>query len=168
MSTSSSYAFLFLMVLSCLTLCSCCTENVQVAVPGDVVFVHYRGTLEDGTVFDSSFGRDPLQFTLGDGTMIAGFDRAVEGMAVGSIKTVTIPFDEAYGPYSEDLVIVVSRDVFQEDAVPEIGQRVRLSNGSMIMDMTVIALANGNVTLDGNLPLAGENLTFTLELVKIL
>ena len=94
------------------------------ATSGDSVKIHYTGTLEDGTTFDSSKGRDPLGFTLGSGQVIAGFDEAVTGMEVGEKKTVTIPADKAYGQRNEEMVITVPRDQIPPDIKPEVGQQL--------------------------------------------
>lgn len=135
---------------------------------GDTVSVHYTGKLSDGTVFDSSTNADPIQFILGEGQVIPGFDEAIQGMAVGDKKTVVIPAEEAYGPHDADLVAVVDRDQIPEDLDPEIGQQLEVSfedGGSSIV--TITAVAESNVTLDANHPLAGKELTFELELVHI-
>jgi len=96
--------------------------GAAVAKTGDTVQVNYTGKLADGTVFDSSAGREPLQFTLGKGETIPGFEKAVLGMKVGEKKTVTIPADEAYGPHLDDMVVEVSRDRIRSDAEPHVGQ----------------------------------------------
>jgi peptidylprolyl isomerase len=134
------------------------------ATKGQCVKVHYRGTLQDGTEFDSSDGRDPLEFTLGEGQVIPGFEQAVEGMEVGEKKTVTIPADEAYGKRFDEAVQQVPRTIFPEE--PEVGEIVSLmtQEGQEVM-ATVAGLADTEVTLDFNHPLAGEDLTFELELV---
>jgi peptidylprolyl isomerase len=136
---------------------------------GDTVQVNYTGKLADGTVFDSSVGRDPLEFTLGAGNMIPGFEKAVLGMKVGEKKTVTIPSDEAYGPHLDELVIGVSRDRLPADTEPKVGQMLSATgqNGEAIR-FTITGISdNGTVTLDANHPLAGKDLTFDIELVKI-
>jgi peptidylprolyl isomerase len=148
--------------------CCGCTEEVRVAAEGDQVSVNYKGMLDDGTVFDSSFGGEPLEFTIGDGTLISGFDTAVRGMAVGEVKTVPLPYDEAYGPYYDELVIIVPISVFGENSTPEIGQTARLTGDDSLITATVTNISGTNVTLDANHRLAGENLTFTIELVDII
>jgi peptidylprolyl isomerase len=137
------------------------------AAEGDTVTVNYTGTLDDGTVFDSTVGGDPLTFVIGDGTMIEGFDKAVRGMKVGEIKTVTIPADEAYGEYYEDLVIVLDREELPDDIV--VGQQLMLRSAEAEVwhYFTVIDISDTEVTLDGNVKLAGEDLTFEIELVSI-
>lgn len=135
---------------------------------GDTVQVHYTGKLEDGTVFDTSTNRDPLQFTIGEGQIIPGFEQAVVGMNPGESKTVTIPMDQAYGPHREEMVLEVDRKQFPEHLNPEVGQQlqVRQQNGQTMI-VTVVEVSDTNVTLDANHPLAGENLTFDIHLVGI-
>lgn len=135
---------------------------------GDTVQVHYTGKLEDGTVFDTSTNRDPLQFTIGEGQIIPGFEQAVVGMNPGESKTVTIPMDQAYGPHREEMVLEVDRKQFPEHLNPEVGQQlqVRQQNGQTMI-VTVVEVSETNVTLDANHPLAGEDLTFDIHLVGI-
>lgn len=132
----------------------------------DRVRVHYEGTLNDGTVFDSSEGREPLEFVVGSGAVIGGFDSAVMGMAEGESKEVSIPCGEAYGPWSEELVFNVPRDAFPFE--PEEGMVVRLSLPSgEDMAATVCEADDQTVTLDANHPLAGKDLNFRITLVGI-
>ncbi|MBC7266758.1 MAG: peptidylprolyl isomerase [Anaerosomatales bacterium] len=136
---------------------------------GDTVTVHYRGTLEDGTVFDSSEGRAPLLFTLGEGDVIPGFEAAVLGLEVGEKATATIPPEEAYGPRYEEAVQEVPIDLFGE-AAPEIGDVVSvIADDGTQLAATVSAISDDlmTVTLDFNHPLAGRTLTFEIELVEI-
>jgi peptidylprolyl isomerase len=144
-------------------------EVSQQAQVGDTVKVEYTGTLEDGTEFDSSFGREPLEFTVGDGSMIPGFDQAVRGMEPGESKVVVIPADDAYGSHRDDLIIDVSRDAFAEGLDPQVGQQLtmRQSDGREI-PVTVIAANETAVTLDANHRLAGKDLTFDILLLEIL
>lgn len=137
------------------------------AQTGDTVSVHYTGTLADGSVFDSSRGRDPLEFTVGAGRVIPGFDSAVAGMAVGEEKTVVIPADQAYGAHRPELMVEVDRAQFPAGLKPEIGQQLQLSRGGQLFVVTVRDVSDGSVLLDGNHPLAGEDLTFALELVGV-
>ena len=142
--------------------------NAPQAGNGDTVQVNYTGKLADGTVFDSSIGREPLEFTLGTGQVIPGFEKAVLGMKVGEKKTVTIPVDEAYGPHHDDLVAEVPREKLPEDITPEVGQQLgvkRTDGGTSIV--TIISVSDNAVTIDANHPLAGKDLTFEIELVKI-
>lgn len=138
------------------------------AKSGDKVSVHYKGTLDDGTVFDSSEGRAPLSFTVGSGQLIRGFDQAVEGMAVGETRKVTVPAEDAYGEHDERLVHGVERAAFPPDLELEVGRvlSVRGPNGDP-MRLTIVEIENDEVTLDGNHPLAGEDLTFEISLVTI-
>ena len=136
------------------------------AQDGDTVKVHYTGTLSDGTQFDSSAGRDPLEFTLGAGNVIAGFDDAARGMSVGEKKTVTIPAAQAYGEQRPELVQEIERSMLPEDLDVEIGTRLR-TGGDEPMIVVVTALSDSSVTLDGNHDLAGQDLTFAIELVGI-
>lgn len=135
---------------------------------GDRVRVHYTGTLEDGEVFDSSQGQEPLQFTVGSGEVIPGFESAVLGMSPGERKTITIPSDEAYGPHRDEMLLSVPRDQFPAEADPHVGDGliVGTSDGQQI-PVTIYALEEDTIVLDANHPLAGEDLTFELELVGI-
>jgi peptidylprolyl isomerase len=137
------------------------------AAEGDTVTVNYTGTLDDGTVFDSTEGGDPLTFVIGDGTMIEGFDEAVRGMKVGEIKTVTIPADEAYGEYQEGMIVVLDREGLPDDI--EVGQQLMLQNVETEewRYFTIIDISDTEVTLDANYELAGEDLTFEIEMVSI-
>lgn len=138
------------------------------AKKGDSVKIHYTGTLADGTVFDSSEGRNPLEFTIGDGKVIQGFEEAVIGMNRGETKEVTIPMDKAYGQRNEELVMEFARDQFPPHIVPELNQRIQMGgpDGQMII-VTVVGITDDAVKLDANPPLAGKDLTFKLELVDI-
>lgn len=137
-------------------------EEGRVAQTGDTVSLHYRGTLDDGSEFDSSAGRDPLTFTVGAGQVIAGFDEAVKGMAVGEKKTFRLEPEEAYGERSEDLIITVPAENAPEGLQP--GQQVALGNAPA----TVVSIGeNGDVVVDANHALAGQALTFDVELVSI-
>jgi len=137
------------------------------AADGSMVKVHYTGTLDDGTVFDSSREREPLEFTLGEGRVIPGFEAAVKDMEVGQSKTVTIPADEAYGQYRNDLLVPIEKRHLPKGLEPEIGQRLQMqkANGEMSI-VTVTEVAEDKITIDANHPLAGKNLTFELELVE--
>jgi peptidylprolyl isomerase len=137
------------------------------AKAGDTVRVHYSGSLDDGTVFDSSKGGEPIEFTLGQGAVIEGFERAVAGMRVGETRTVTLPPEEAYGAVHQELVIRVERSRMPPDVAPQPGMvlEVRLENGNTAR-VTVTDMDEQSVTLDGNHPLAGESLTFEIELVQ--
>ncbi|MDP8262504.1 MAG: peptidylprolyl isomerase [Candidatus Ancaeobacter aquaticus] len=135
---------------------------------GDTVKVHYTGTLKEGKEFDSSKGRDPLQFALGTGTVIPGFEEAVEGMAKGDKKSVAIPFDKAYGPRKEEMVFEVEKKQFNADIDPEIGQQLEVKReGMQPLFVTVKDISETKVTLDANHPLAGADLTFEIEVIEI-
>jgi peptidylprolyl isomerase len=137
------------------------------AQPGNTVRVHYTGRLDDDRVFDSSQGRDPLEFTVGQGRVIPGFEEAVVGMEVGEEKTVKIPADRAYGPHRDEMVAEVSRSQIPAEIDPEVGQQLRMSQQGQSFVVTVTDVNDSTVTIDGNHPLAGEDLTFELELVEI-
>jgi peptidylprolyl isomerase len=137
------------------------------AKSGDTVRIHYTGTLEDGTVFDSSEGQQPLEVTLGSGEVIPGFEAAIQGMEPGQKKEVTIPSDDAYGAHRSDWVLVIGREDFPDHIEPEVGQQLQLSQGGQSFVVTVTDVTEASVTLDANHPLAGKDLTFELELVEI-
>jgi FKBP-type peptidyl-prolyl cis-trans isomerase 2 len=135
---------------------------------GDTVRVHYHGKLNDGTTFDSSEGREPLEFEVGSGNVIAGFDSGVTGMQVGEKKTINIPVDEAYGQKQDDLLMEFPLDRFPADMQPEVGMQLNMSNGAgQNFPVVIREVREDSVVLDANHPLAGEELTFDLELVEI-
>jgi peptidylprolyl isomerase len=140
---------------------------MQSAKSGDTVRVHYTGKLDDGSVFDSSEGRDPLEFQLGGGQVIPGFEQAVEGMSPGDERSVTIAADEAYGPRRDELVLVVPRTELPAEMQPELGQQLQLSQDGQSFIVTVADVNESEIILDANHPLAGEELTFELQLVDI-
>ena len=133
---------------------------------GDTVKVHYTGKLEDGTVFDTSKGREPLQFAIGEHQVIAGFEEAVVGMSEGQEKTAEIPAGQAYGQRDERLVTAVDRDRMPPDLSLNDRLQVRRPDGKAFV-VTVTGLSEQNATLDANHPLAGKDLTFDIELVGI-
>ena len=138
------------------------------AKAGDTVKIHYTGTLDDGTQFDSSAGRDPLEFELGGGQVIPGFDKAVEGMAVGDNKSVRIEAEDAYGQRHEQLVQEVPRSALPEDLTPEVGMALQSqSPDGRMMVLTVTSVEDDSITVDANHPLAGQPLNFDIELVEI-
>lgn len=134
---------------------------------GDKVRVHYTGTLADGTVFDSSRERDPLEFTLGKGMLIPGFEAAVEGHEAGETVTVTIPPDQAYGDADPELVFTVARAQVPSHIPLEAGVPLQLSNEQGQMDVTITEVGADEITLDANHPLAGKELTFEIEIVEV-
>jgi peptidylprolyl isomerase len=138
------------------------------AKTGDVVKVHYTGKLGDGTVFDSSANREPLQFKIGEGQLIADFEQALVGMNPGDSKTVQIAADNAYGPYHEEMVIELDRKDLPENLEPKVDQKlqVRQDSGQEFV-VTVTAVTEKSITLDGNHPLAGKDLTFDIQLSEI-
>jgi len=138
------------------------------AKSGDSVHVHYTGKLADGSVFDSSKGRDPLTFQLGKGQVVPGFDKAVTGMKVGERRTETFPVDQAYGPRVENLVFTIPRDNLPPGYDPDVGEMLGMeTRDGRQMDVVVIHSDQSVVKVDANHPLAGEDLTFEIELVKI-
>ena len=138
------------------------------AKAGDTVKIHYTGTLEDGSTFDSSQGREPLEFELGSGQVIPGFDNAVDGMTVGEKKTVNIPAAEAYGEHQPERVQKVPRNALPPEITPEVGMPLMATdpNGAQ-MQFTITEMDDESITVDGNHPLAGKDLNFELELVSI-
>jgi peptidylprolyl isomerase len=134
---------------------------------GNTVKVHYTGKLEDGTEFDSSKDRAPLEFTIGTGMIIPGFEQAVIGMSPGEAKTAKIAAAEAYGPHRQDQVFVVERSKFPDHITPQLGQRLEIRQTEGTIDVTVTSVTESDVTLDANHPLAGQDLIFDIELVEV-
>ena len=168
MALKRSLAIIGLILISIVVMTGCAGEGGQKVKDGDTVKVHYTGTLEDGTVFDTSREREPLEFTLGQGQLIAGFENAVLGMAVGDIKTVTFPPEEAYGEVREELIIKMAREQFPEDMELQTGQKLQLqSTDGQTFVATVLEITDSEVTVDANHPLAGKDLTFEIEVVEI-
>jgi len=142
---------------------------MQQVKKGDKVKVHYHGRLNNGETFDKSEGREPLEFEVGSGMVIKGFDDGVTGMAVGDKKTVNIPFDQAYGPRNADMMIEMPKDRFPKDMEIEVGMPLAMSDGQGQQFQVVIAeIKDDVVILDANHPLAGHDLIFDLELVEII
>lgn len=152
--SGSLLIFLALMVTGC---------GPKMAKTGDTVKVHYTGKLADGTIFDTSVGSEPYEFTLGQGQTISGFEQAVIGMKVGETKTFTLTADQAYGQRQEDLVFEVGRDKLSPDIKLEVGMMLQGSEGVV----TIIKVSETTITVDANHPLAGQDLTFDVELVEI-
>lgn len=138
------------------------------AQQGDTVQVHYTGRLDDGTIFDSSIEREPIEFTIGQRQLIPGFERAVVGLSPGDSTEVTIESEEAYGPYREEMVVEVGKDQLPPDLPASVGQQLemRQPNGESIA-VRISNVSDASVTLDANHPLAGKDLTFDLQLVAI-
>ena len=134
----------------------------------DTVKVHYTGKLDDGTVFDTSSNREPIEFKIGGGKIIDGFEQALLGMKVGDSTTVNIPSDKAYGEYKEEMMLEIGRDQLPPDLDPEVGQKLQLTQADdKMIIVTVTELSESKVTLDANHPLAGQNLNFEIELVEL-
>ncbi|MDA8170415.1 MAG: peptidylprolyl isomerase [Nitrospiraceae bacterium] len=143
-------------------------NNSRKAHSGDTVKVHYTGKFDDGSVFDSSKDREPLQFTLGKGGLIKGFEEAVEGMAEGEAKAVKIPSDKGYGLRMEELVFKVKKEVFPPAIEKKIGALLELRQpDGGIMEVQISDITEDCVVLDGNHPLAGKDLLFEIEVVEI-
>jgi FKBP-type peptidyl-prolyl cis-trans isomerase 2 len=135
---------------------------------GDKVKVHYHGKLRNGETFDSSQGREPLEFTVGGGQVIKGFDDGVKGMQVGDKRTVEIGVGDAYGEKNEDMIIEFPKEQFPPDMKPEAGMQLMMNNGQGQQFPVVIKeVREESVLLDANHPLAGEDLIFDIELVEI-
>jgi peptidylprolyl isomerase len=165
-------AFLCVLFTVLLMSTGCTTSKSEQSIPtaqrGDTVKVNYTGKLDNGEIFDSSVGGEPIEFTVGDGQLISGFDQTVEGMEVNEIKTVTIPAQEAYGLYDDTLIEEVDRSLMPTDIPLQVGQKLQSQapDGSTMI-VTVVSFTDDKVTLDQNHPLAGKNLTFEIELVSI-
>ncbi|MEJ6397074.1 FKBP-type peptidyl-prolyl cis-trans isomerase [Yoonia sp. 208BN28-4] len=141
---------------------------MSTAQKGDTVQIHYTGTLSDGTVFDSSQGRDPLEFEVGSGMIIPGLDVAIPGMAVGDKKIVEIPCDQAYGEVNPENRQAVPRDQFPDDIPMEVGTQLQMQTpDGRAMMVTIAEVVDTEVTLDANHALAGKDLTFDVEMVAI-
>ena len=136
---------------------------------GDKVRVHYTGKIEDGTVFDSSMDREPLEFTLGETGIIPGFQEMIVGMNPGDSKTDTIPSEKAYGEHVEEMVVAIERAKLPEDLDPEVGQYLQLSRpDGQVIPVHITGIDQTTITIDANHPLAGEDLIFEVELLEIL
>jgi len=138
------------------------------AKQGDNVKVEYTGRLQDGTVFDTSVNREPLEFTIGGGQIIPDFEDAVVGMKTGEAKTITVAAARAYGHRNDDMVVAIDRNQFPADISPEVGEQleIRQPDGRVAV-VTVAEVTDKAITLDANHPLAGEDLTFDIELVDV-
>ncbi|HDP26080.1 MAG TPA: peptidylprolyl isomerase [Deltaproteobacteria bacterium] len=135
---------------------------------GDLIKVHYTGRLEDGKKFDTSVGRSPLVFTIGENEVIPGFEDGIIGMAIGEMKTISIAPDHAYGLYNEDLVIEMPVEYFPDDISPEIGMPLKIiDDDSHEVPVVVTGIFEESIRLDANHPLAGKTLVFDIELLDI-
>lgn len=144
------------------------TQAIPQATTGDTVLFHYTGSLTDGTVFDTSSGREPLRVTLGSGQVISGVDEALVGMTPGEEKTVTLSADEAYGPRRPELLHEVERAAIPAEVDIAVGKQLEgRDTAGQRLRLTVVDVAEDKVTLDANHPLAGRDLTFDLQLVEI-
>lgn len=141
---------------------------MQQVQSGDTVRVHYHGRLTDGSTFDSSEGRDPLEFEVGSGMVIAGFDNGVIGMIIGDKRTLSIAVDDAYGPKNPEMVIEFPREQVPEGMPLEKGMRLNLNNSEgQVVPVVITDVLDETILLDANHPLAGEDLVFDIELVEI-
>ena len=136
------------------------------AEKGSEVTVHYTGTLDDKSVFDSSQDRDPLSFTIGEGNLIAGFEDSVLGMEEGQTISIVLTPEEAYGPYRDEFIIQVERSELPIDD-PEVGAMLQSSVQGEVVHFTIVEMDDSHVTLDANHPLAGETLHFDITVVKV-
>ncbi|MDR0339393.1 MAG: peptidylprolyl isomerase [Desulfovibrio sp.] len=134
---------------------------------GDTVFVHYTGKLDDGTEFDSSEGREPLEFVIGGGAIIPGFETAVEGKDAGDKVTVSIPPEQAYGMPNDEMVLIVPRSEVPDHIEPEVGMLLQIALEEGELDVAVSRVTDDEVELDGNHPLAGKTLNFDIEIVDV-
>jgi len=139
---------------------------MTVANTDSTVKVHYTGTLADGTVFDSSRERDPLEITLGEGSLIAGFENAVVGMEVGQTREVEVPADDAYGPRNPELVYELPLERLPDGVAVGAQLQANTESGATI-NLVVVEMGDENATLDANHPLAGCDLKFEIELVEV-
>jgi peptidylprolyl isomerase len=135
---------------------------------GDTVSLHYKGTLNDGTIFDSSEGREPLQFEVGSGMVIKGFDDGVMGMQVGEKKSIHIGVDEAYGPANEQMIFKFDKAGIPGDIPLEVGGTLNMHDGQQTVPVIIREVEDAHVLLDANHPLAGQELNFDLEIVNII
>lgn len=141
---------------------------MSTAKTGDTVRIHYKGTLDDGTVFDSSEGRDPLEFVVGSGMIIPGLDIAIPGMSIGDKKTVRAEAAHAYGPRHADARQAIPRGDIPADIPLEVGLALQMQGpDGQVIPVTVVELTDEEVTLDANHPLAGQDLTFAIEMMEI-
>lgn len=153
-----------MLVLGLVIIGGCSMQKVK---DGDTIKVHYTGSLDNGTVFDSSEGRDPLEFTVGAHRVIPGFEKGVIGLKVGETKTIHIPAAEAYGPVRPELTQDLPRSIVPANVTLEVGKELVLSARGQPIPVRVLAFDNETITFDMNHPLAGQNLNFNLTVVEI-
>jgi FKBP-type peptidyl-prolyl cis-trans isomerase 2 len=135
---------------------------------GDTVKIHYHGRLSDGSVFDSSVGRQPLEFTVGSGSVIPGFDKGVQGMQIGDKKTIEIPFPEAYGPVDPNMIMEFPKSQLPPDLQPEVGMELAMNDeAGHQLPVVITEVKPDSIILNANHPLAGKDLIFDLELMGI-
>ncbi len=133
----------------------------------DVIRVHYTGKLEDGTEFDSSKGKDPIEFKVGQGNLIAGFEKGVIGMKQGETKTVSIPSEEAYGERQEELIATINKKELPPNISPDVGMPLQMTKpDGQVIPVVVVDISKETITLDANPPLAGKTLIFDLEIME--
>ena len=138
------------------------------AADGNNVKVHYTGKLEDGTIFDSSKGRDPMEVKLGTNAVIPGFEKSLTGMDVGDKKTITIPPEEAYGPRRDDMTMEANKSDFPKNITPEVGLQLAMQRpDGQNMPVTIVKIDGDKITLDANHPLAGKTLIFEVEMMEV-
>ncbi|HPH98815.1 MAG TPA: peptidylprolyl isomerase [Chitinophagaceae bacterium] len=141
---------------------------MQQVKAGNIVKVHYSGRLTDGSLFDSSEGKKPLEFQVGAGKVIVGFDNGVINMVIGEKKTIHIPVEEAYGPKNPQLIITVEKEKFPQDITPEVGMELSMtSKDGHPIPVVIKEVKEDSIVLDANHPLSGEALIFDVELVEI-
>jgi peptidylprolyl isomerase len=142
---------------------------MQQVKSGDKVRVHYHGKLRSGETFDTSQGREPLEFTVGSGQVIKGFDNGVMGMEPGDSRTVEIPVQDAYGEKQDEMMVEFPKTQFPDDLNPEVGMQLMMNNGSgQSFPVTIMEIREESVILDANHPLAGQDLIFDIQLVEII
>jgi peptidylprolyl isomerase len=160
-------SFMFFSIICALFIFGCST--VEKAESGDTIRLNYTGKLEDGTIFDSSEDREPIEFVIGGGAVIPGLENGIIGMTVTETKTITIPMEEAYGPKRPEMIMKAPKDKLPQDMEIEVGRQLesRQPDGR-IMYVTIIDVAEDTVMLDANHPLAGKTLIFEVEIMEII
>ena len=166
----TGYVFIYILAglfLSGAILLSGC-DSSRVAEEGDTVQVDYILTLSDGTLYQSSLDNEPLEFVIGQGQVLPDFDQAVIGMKAGESKQIVIPHERAYGEYREDFVITLNRNQLSDDSNPEVGDTLYTRDeAGNVLSMVVLEITDTTITVDANLPLAGQDLHFEIRLLKI-